>query len=176
MSKRKCRWSEADIKRLNWGWREERPKKIATALGRSECAVIMKAKELGLGPANGGNESVNAFSARIGYTVPKVRKAIKLLGIQLRRGMASEAGKHSIRTFVVEEDDHERIIEKLLANDILYANLSDTALRTPIGMWGVGKKPPACILCGRTDRRHASKGRCYVCYNNALRKEKRKGT
>jgi hypothetical protein len=174
MSNVRRRWTEEELKRLEWDWKEERPKKIAEKLNRTEWAVIRKAIELGLGSANKGNESVNAFSARIGYTVPKVRKAIDQLGIKLYRGISSEAGKKSIRTLVVNEDHHETIIEFLANNERLYKDLSSAALRTPAHMWGVGKKPPACLICGRTDRTHASKGRCEVCYESIRKKARRK--
>lgn len=42
--------------------------------------------------------------------------------------------------------------------------LAPTGKVTPTRAWGIGKKPPACLGCGTTERPHRAGGRCMSCY------------
>jgi hypothetical protein len=46
---------------------------------------------------------------------------------------------------------------------------SHRGVRSPRGMWGVGRKPDACLTCKRTDKPHYAKGHCKPCYNRLSR-------
>jgi uncharacterized paraquat-inducible protein A len=50
-------------------------------------------------------------------------------------------------------------------------HLGKPTSKLPPGRWS--RKYEACIRCGKTDTRHASKGACWRCYQRAYMKRRR---
>jgi hypothetical protein len=165
-AKSRSRWTEEEVKLLQWGWGEIPLHKLAERLGRTPVAVWRKAYAEGLGNANRGNTSLQAFARYTGFSPAKIKKSARILKIKFYRGLASEPGKKDrIRDYVIDEDHHEALINFMINTPFVFQNEGPNATRTRRGVWGIGQKPPQCLRCNRIDKPHFSKGYCKSCYN-----------
>lgn len=160
-------WSPEDEKQLSWDWGTYPLSKLAEQFGRTPMAVWRKADAMGLGRANRGHMTVSAFARYTGFTPEKIRKSARALRLNLRRGLASEPGAKRDRTrdIVIDDEQQEKLIEFMMAHPFVFANEGPDAKLTRQGVWGIGKKPPACLRCQKTTKPHFAKGYCRACYN-----------
>lgn len=169
-------WSEEDEKRLSWDWGTIPLTKLAVQFKRTPMAVWRKADAMGLGRANRGGMSLTEFARYSGFSPEKIKKSARALGINLHRGLASEPGakRDRVRDFVINDDQHEPLIEFMMKFPFVFANEGPDARMTRAGVWGIGKKPPQCLRCGRSDKPHYCKGYCKSCYNKVKTRGKYK--
>lgn len=174
--KHKTRWSPEDKKKLEWLWGEETLTVIATQLGRTPMAVWRQADSMGLGRANRGNMSLNAFAKHTGFAPAKIRKSARTMRMNLHRGLASEPGAKRDRTrdIIIDLEQQEKLLEFMLKHPFVFKNEGPDARMTRAGVWGIGRKPSACRRCSSTTKAHFSKGYCKPCYNTLYRQRKRK--
>ena len=168
-------WSDADEARLAFLWGERDLDEIAKTLKRSAHAVTRRASELQLGPPSAGGKTMNALARSSGYSISRILFAVSALGLRLNhRRRSSPEQKSRIRSFCISEDQEEAICEFLKKQPDGMPLLRADSKKTPVGVWGIGTKPPACTDCGRSDRPHFAKGKCKVCYHRSFKKARQR--
>lgn len=167
------RWTKEDISYLVREWSNTPLPRMAKHLGRSMRATQAKAITLGLGAANRGLTTVYTIEREYGYDRERIHKAMEHLGMKRAPGMSRSTAsrKGGVRTYIKDKD-----LGALLSFLAAYPDgerlYSPTARKTGALMWGTGGKPPQCLGCGRTDRKHAYKGKCAPCHQRAYRQAK----
>jgi hypothetical protein len=171
-------WTPEDEQRLSWDWGAHPLSSLAERFGRTPMAIWRKADAMGLGRANRGHMTVSAFARYTGFTPAKIRKSAKALRINLRRGLASEPGAERDRTrdIMVDDEQQEKLIEFMMAHPFVFANEGPGAKMTRQGVWGIGKKPAACLRCQKTSKPHFARGYCKSCYTKINQPRKYKPT
>lgn len=136
---------------------------IAKRLERTPAGVILRARVLDLGVPGRGLIGLKALAKRLGYDAKAVIRAAKRAGVPLsyRRLPTTNirSGKPRGVNYGFEDDDVDAIVAELRSSP--NPNIITT---TRHGEWGTGTKPPACLDCGRSDRKHSARGLCGACY------------
>jgi len=167
-------WTASERKRVLLWWCEVDIGYIAKQLHRSPKAVEHVARQMGLRTTR-YTETLQRFSDRTGYTDKQVLKAVRALGMNLRRqarvsvpakGLAqkrhTKGGSAAARA--ITEEQGERIVQWLREQTAHCWRLQSGG-KVRDGVWGVGRKPKACIVCDTTDHPHEAKGKCQRCYD-----------
>lgn len=146
--------------------------RIAKLLDRSPDALRARAEKLGLGPPRRALEAITLrqFAAMSGFSTTKIRHTAAALGIVLRyapagrlRRRAGRPGKPAkTKVYAVTPAQTERILALMLEGGFVGRSRS----------WE-GREPPACFVCGGTDRPHKAKGACSRCYSTAATRRTR---
>lgn len=167
-------WSDTDKDKLMFWWGTFKLPTLAQRLNRTQWAVAQMARTLKLGPfSRGEGISMREFARISGYSVAKIEAAAKHLNLKLKRAVRSEPIKRGpFARFTIDEDQQDALLEHMLKHELIYMNLPGSG-RTAPGVWGVGRKPPACLRCGRNDRPHCSNGYCRPCQVYINKKNKR---
>ncbi len=158
-------WTKADEKQLWFFWGSFSLPTIAKKLKRSQHAVAMKARALGIGAPSRATISLSGFSRETGYSITRIRWAAEQLGLCLHRVPKSDPRqKKHPRKFGIEEEQQQAILaflKKVPDGQRIYRAGGKKSAK---GVWGVGQKPPGCFGCTRTDIPHYALGLCKVCY------------
>lgn len=161
---------EDDILRFGWGYTPL--PKLAEKLGRSPGALRERSRVLRLPPPSAATFSLRGLSEKLGYSTTAVRHALVCLGVYIHRIEPLEpkqrlkspsTRRRGTSKFALTEEDAERIAA-YLASTRDGARYAPNGSRSDKGIWSVGKKPAACLLCGSSAARHYSKGHCKPCY------------
>jgi hypothetical protein len=159
------RWSKQDERVLEWLWCTEDCHRIAKRLGRSQRAVVDRARVLGLGPQRRGTMTLSEIEKATGYPRTRIKTAAVHIGIELRRVPRSDPKNADAKHpwFAISPEDRDKLLEYL-------SGLQDgkRIYQAQQGTWGGprhrgGTKPQACIDCGRNDVPHFCRGRCRRC-------------
>lgn len=159
------RWSQADLNVLIDGWCEDHVETIAAKLDRSPDAVALKARALRLGGARTRYTSMCAAARRTGWDARTICRAAARIGVTLWRAPRTCPGPRGSfgRWYGITEEQLGQIVEYLKER----SRDRDRVASSRIGEWG-GRKPTACLRCGRSDVRHYARGLCERCYGHAL--------
>jgi hypothetical protein len=162
-------WTRAELDRLHFFWGQHSLAEIAEKLQRTPFGVEKKARDIGLGVPRQGLMTLREFAKHSGFSTTKVKSAMRILGIRaMRRFTIYGGGPRRSRTYALTEDERERLLAHMLENPHAYRNLRGNG-KTEGGVWGVGKKPHACLMCETYDRPHCAKGMCKACYSKKNR-------
>lgn len=136
---------------------------IAVELRRTVSAVCMRARRLGL---RRPTKSIPAFAKEHGYTVSRVRWAIKHSDVRLKRVPRSDPRQKNKRGhhFMLTEVQQRALLSFLRAHPRGERILGTTGGKTLRGVWGIGNKPTCCRECSTSARPHFAKGYCKKCY------------
>lgn len=160
---RRPRWTPDDDRALAIAWPSGGPRAAAEALGRSVASCALRARALGLPPPAPGCLSLRAFANASGYTYERCARAAVTLGIRLLEAPLASGGRTpGASRRVVSPADQERLVAYLTGPQPKRRGCPPGP-QTPRWQWGTGKKPPACVRCGRTDRPHRARGHCQTC-------------
>lgn len=85
-------WEQAEMNRLFWLWGQESPRTVAKALGRTETAVRVKAKRMGLRARSEDHVSVEAAAERLGVVPSVVRRVCREMRVVLRTVSPARGG------------------------------------------------------------------------------------
>jgi len=158
-------WTEEEDRILANHWGTTLPR-IAKLLDRSPDALRARAEKLGLGPPRHGLEAITLrrFAAMSGFSTTKIRHAAGALGIKLRHAPAGRPRRRRAKSkvYAVTPGQTERILALMLEGGFIGRSRS----------WD-GREPPACVVCGGTDRPHKAKGACSRCYSTAATRKAR---
>lgn len=158
-------WSLDDDMGLEVFWGEYGANVIAERLGRSQRAVVERARRLGLGPQRQGTKTLSELCEETGYSKSRIKTAAAHLRINLRRVPRGDPRHQATkrRWHAIDEDTQGRLLEYL-------ASIPDgrRIYKSQQGEWGGprhrgGRKPEACIDCSRSDVPHFCRGRCRNC-------------
>lgn len=156
-------WTQKEDEYLQWNWSEKTIEVMATDLARTQWAVAVRAVHLRLGPYARGTMSLREVERFSGFSVTKIKQAVKKLRLRVPRALTSEPGQKRTAEFAFTEDMLETVTAFMLENPLIYSDKKG-AQRSTRGAWGVGKKPPACLRCGKDEKPHYAKGHCRYCY------------
>lgn len=168
------RWTVADDDKLQFWWGYFSLRTIAMRLDRTPWAIAQRARMLKLGPFSKGLgvSSMRAFERFSGFSILKIRAAAQALSITINRMQVSDpAHGRPKRQFAITEDQQAALLKHMLEHPLYYKNLPGAG-KTTKGVWGIGRKPSACVRCGRNDRPHFAKGKCNSCYSAKYKKPK----
>ena len=163
--RRACRrWRPSEDRLLVACWGDEDIEHLARRLRRTARAVSARALLLRLGPPSRETKTVDAIVRESGYSHSRIFGAVVRLGIVLERARRQDPRQPERVDRWAVTDEQERSILSFLAGvpdgRRLYTNRGQ---RTQAGVWGVGRKPAACLGCGTTERPHRANGRCRAC-------------
>jgi hypothetical protein len=164
-------WSQAEDDRLTFFWGERDIEIVAEAIGRTPVAITKRARQLGLTSFR-GLKSMRQLVMTSGYNLETIRTAVEVLGLTLYRRRRTEIDQRvRTRTFAITEEQEQAILRYLGSrpDGQRLFKIRDRK-RTQRGVWGIGIKPPACLVCHRTDRPHCAKGECDLCYKQRYKK------
>lgn len=162
----KRRWTEDEIKYLQWNWGPGDMRKVVKHLGRSHIAVEKKAVELKLGGVRRGTKTLHQLSRETGYARSTLEIAASNIGLKFHRTFRGGRNpKDRPRDFAISFEQEELIIDYLTKTRHHKMCFRKDGLMSPAGQWGVGRKPPQCTRCKRDDKPHYAKGLCRPCYN-----------
>lgn len=174
--KAKPRWTAEQVELLTALWGTTSLDHISRTLKRTQHSISRKARALDLGLTLQDRLTLRAFAKKCGYTIPKIKKAARLLNIELRHAPRSEPSRKGrvkwARHFALNVLEQDAIIKLLLEKPVLFENLKGSG-KTQAGVWGVGKKPPACLRCNTTERKHKAAGYCVTCHTGYLKRKRR---
>lgn len=88
----KRKWTEPERLRLAWMWGQETPRAVAKELDRSENAVKVMAKRMGMRLRNDDQLSVEAAAERLGVAPPVVKRVCREMRVKLRFVSTSRSG------------------------------------------------------------------------------------
>jgi len=161
-------WTPQEDKLLRLLWSDVGADRLAVRLGRSVASVHARAVHHRLPTGQHGLLRIKQAERLWGYSKHTIYAAIEALGLQLKtipitsprqlkakrrcKGMTDEQ-QQAILAFLAPRRHGESIPRPSHPN------------RSRQGQWGTGRKPPACVACGGTERRHYAKGLCSRCYN-----------
>lgn len=173
----KRRWKPAEDNQLIFMWGANPIAAIAAKLKRTPWGVAHRATALGLGPFQQESVSLNKFCELSGFHPSQVKKMAKRLSLHLMRADPSSPEASSPRRlFAISEEQQELLLPALLKaaarSSHVYADRPGDD-RTTKGAWGVGKKPPCCMSCGKNHTPHFARGKCASCYNKKYKKRKK---
>lgn len=166
-------WTPAEKKMLALLWGTMSVVPLSKKLGRSVDSIVNRARQMGLGSPSRGTKPLNQLCRESGYHPKQIRYALKNLGMALQYKFDTRHPKEPrvYRQYAITFDQEEAILAYLAKHpdgSPVYCNAP--GYRTKEGQWGVGKKPPACLDCKRTDRPHRGHGLCGTCHTRARRK------
>lgn len=169
-------WTHAEEKTLSRFWGVLSARQLGGRLGRSVDAIISRANRMGLGPPSRGTKALTALCRESGYNPGQIRYAIQNLGMVLHHklDMRRTDAPGIYRQYAISFDQEEAVLAYLARHpdgERIYCH--QPGHRTRLGQWGVGDKPPACLGCARTDRRHQARGLCGTCHMRQYRRQKR---
>lgn len=152
-------------------WGEVSLSQVAKLLQRSPWGVSCRARQLGLGSPSRSTWTVRDVAKYSGFSDEKVRHAIEKMDLRPRRAFnGSPKSKRARSTTVALTDEQaDALTEYMIANPYIWTDAPGME-RSTKGVWGVGKKPPACVKCGRSDRPHMARGECRACYMGKFRR------
>lgn len=170
-SKRNRRWTaeEVDFLCKHWGHIPLEP--LAKQLKRTTHAVRGKARDMGLELPPRDTRTLVEFAKHSGFSRPKIRSTLRRLDIKPSRRPAALKGGLT-RTYALTAEEQERVLKHMLENPHEFRNMRGSR-RSERGIWGVGKKPHACVVCSTYQRPHFAKGMCASCYNRTKRRRRR---
>ena len=159
-------WTDEEDHKLMFFWGAISLPSSATKLDRTAWAVAQRARALQLGPfSRGDGLSMRAFCRYSGFSDMKVWAAVEALGLLLRRMPTSDPEHRSPRrAYLISEEQQEKLLEHMLEHEVYFKNKPGSG-KTEKGVWGIGKKPEACLDCHRADKPHFAKGKCKYCYS-----------
>ena len=155
--------TEDDLVTILWG---EMPlAKIATRLHRTPWAVSCRARTLSLGSPARSTWSVRAIAKYSGFSAEKIEHAIEKLGMSTPRSRTGNprSGKSRWSRAAFADEQVDKLISYMMETPYIWTDAPGMS-RSTKGAWGVGKKPPQCVKCGRSDRPHVARGECRACY------------
>ncbi len=160
------RWTRADDKELFLLFGVVDIVRVAEKLGRTPYAVEHRAKQLGYARRR-DTVTVREAAESTGYDESTIHLAAKELGIRIKhKARVSYSKKQShrcpTRDKALTEDQLDRIVA-WLSERPGWRVYSSGGSRSTQGEWGTGAKPPACVVCGTTQRPHIAKGMCSPC-------------
>jgi hypothetical protein len=164
-------WTDQEDGVLCWLWGECRVSTLARKLGRSQCAIVERAKVLGLGNMWKGKLTLTQVAEHLGCTDKTVKRLVARSGMRLedKRVFTTtpKARREKGRVYAFSLEDVDLLIETLkrIPNPNYVQAVSTEG-------WGAGNKPVACLDCGGTERPHKGRGLCVRCYM----RRKRAGT
>lgn len=165
-----CRWTEDEIRYLQWNWGPGDMRKVVKHLGRSHVSVEKKAVELKLGGVRRGIKTLHQLSRDTGYARSTLEIAASNIGLKFHRTFrGGKNPKDRPRDFAITFEQEEQIIAYLTATRHHKMCFRKDGLRSPAGEWGVGRKPAQCKRCKRTSKPHYAKGQCRPCYNTLIK-------
>jgi hypothetical protein len=137
---------------------------LAAELGRTPDAVYTRIVDLGCARTKPRSPrwpaTIQDLVRSWGYARSRIEIAAERLGIVFARGRR--------RSYLVTEEQADAIKAELAKHPD-----GGRLRRVKATEWGKGGHPPACVLCGRSDRPRASHGRCTTCDRRV--REKRPG-
>lgn len=175
--RRACRhWTAAEEKTLSQLWGVLSAKNLGERLGRSVDAIISRANRMGLGAPSRGTKALTTLCRETGYHPGQIRYAMRNLdmNLQFKVDMRRPGQESVYRQYAITFEQEEAILAYLAQHpdgERVYCN--QPGHRTKLGQWGVGDKPPACLVCHRTDRIHRAHGMCGTCHMRLYRRQKR---
>lgn len=168
-------WTEKELACLHFHWGALPLPEIAKRLNRTPLGVEKKARDIGLGIPRQGLMTLREFEKHSGFSIPKIRAAMRILGIRAMRRYSACVGAQRSSAYALTEEERERLLAFMLKTPHAFRNMRGSG-KTEAGVWGVGRKPHACLRCGTHERPHCAKGLCKPCYsseNKAKQKRKR---
>lgn len=168
------RWTPDEERALAIAWAEGGLHAAVKALGRTVHAVRARAASLGLPPPAPGCITISAFAKASGYTVKRIERAIRDLGLAVAAMplVSEKPGRRpgrAVRSALTPAQQRE-LVEHLRASPLRSAVARPGGAKTPAGQWGTGRKPHACVRCGTTAKRHKTRGYCTGCVQWARRR------
>lgn len=166
------RWTEHEDRVLQFHWGSKTLPVLSTMLHRSRWAVHSRARTLKLGAASRGTWSLRRVARYSGFSENKVVQALSKLGIHggwAINGAPQRHGRARHKQRALNDEHVDLIVQFMLDTPYIYTDAPGKQ-RTTSGVWGVGKKPAACVVCGRSDRPHEARGHCTTCYQRLFRK------
>jgi hypothetical protein len=165
------RWSHADDVRLSDLWGTRGIDKIASELGRTPCAVEVRARAMKLGPALRNVMTMRRFELTTGYNRSRIFGAAARLGLRLVRAARVSSKKprkksSCFRRVLVSDKQQAAILAYLASIPDGKKLWSNRTKKTSRDAWGTGGKPPACLRCSTTNNLHKCKGVCFGCYRS----------
>lgn len=164
----RSKWTAEDDAVLTSMWLEFHIETIALRTGRTPTGVRRRADRLGLGGLHGRYLTLREAALATGYDPRQIARAAEMMGEPLTRAPRTK-GRSRWRTkgrwFAIEQEHLDEI-----CSWIRDATAGRTRLdRTRQGRWGEGRKPAACLGCGRSDRPHKALGLCESCHKRRQR-------
>ena len=166
-------WSPLDTDKLHFWWGVFSIQTIGKWLGRTAASISEKARQLRLGAFARGTMSMRRFERMSGYSRSRIMASAELLGIRLPRiGVGMPRRPSARRAYGITEEQQEQLLQHFTEHPgYLYPNLPGAGKSTQ-GIWGIGRKPPQCIICGKNNKPHYAKGRCSGCYQVLMRERR----
>lgn len=153
------RWTEQDLKSLQWQWGVMRLETLVKKYNRTPAAIRAKALELGLGAPGRGLVSIAQLAEQTGYDRKRIVNAMRFLNMTITVAPTWTVPKGKIRRTGIDEERAARVIEWLGT----YPDAKQ--IRQPAkNTWTVFE---CCVRCERTDSAHVSKGLCRRCVTTA---------
>lgn len=165
-------WTTEEDDKLTMWWGLWTLTKISQKLARTPWGVSCRARHLGLGSPARSTWSIRSVAKYSGFSEEKINHAIEKLGISVHRAKTGNPRGPRDRWSRAALDDEtvDTVIDYMLKNAYIWTDAPGMA-RSTKGAWGVGKKPPQCVKCGRSDRPHMARGECRACYMGKFRRE-----
>lgn len=167
-------WNSSERKAILRWWGAIDISIIAKRIDRTPKAVETQARLMKLGSER-ETETIQQFSKRTGYNTDQIRTAAKALGLDLHRKprvsvprkglLLVRTGKGAGAARAITEEQGDKIL-LWLQEQLSHCWRLQSGGKVREGAWGVGHKPPACIVCGTDERPHAAKGMCGRCYDH----------
>lgn len=155
-------WTAEDDRTLARVWKYG-AEAAAARLGRTVVAVGWRAKKLGLGLPASGLMSLRAAARRSGYSYAVVQRIAVDLGLEVAYAPTRCRSQDGRSTWALTPAQVELVMDAVRSRvDRSYRDHPGDA-RSTKGKWGVGRKPPHCHRCQRSDRPHRAKGFCGPC-------------
>jgi hypothetical protein len=132
---------------------------VAGMLGRSKYAVVKRVTNLGIGSQGRGKLTLSEVCRRTGFAGRStILRLAEMANVQIQWQPGRKVRGQG-RWCAITEEQYERICDVIrgLPHD-------GKIMATKSGEWGRCGKPPACRRCGRSDRKHCSRGLCDACY------------
>ncbi len=163
-------WTDIETDKLSFWWGTFSVQTIAKRLDRTPSGVCEKARKMKLGAFARGTVSMKEFERLSGFDESRIRASAEALGIKLQRiGVGNPNRPKEKRAYNITEEQQEQLLAHFTEHPgIFYPNKPGSGKSTQ-GVWGIGRKPPACLVCNRNDRPHYSKGMCSTCYQQVRR-------
>jgi ribA/ribD-fused uncharacterized protein len=167
-------WTEVEVDKLSFWWGVFSIQTIAKRLGRTPAGVSEKARKTKLGAFAQDTISMREFVRLSGYEDSRILASAEALGIKLHRiGVGNPKRPKAKRAYGITEEQQEKLLAHFVEHpNTFYPNKPGSG-KTTQGVWGIGRKPPACLDCGRSDKPHYSKGLCDGCYQKVLRNKRK---
>lgn len=158
-------WTREEVHKLIYEWGLKDLEALGTMLGRTAQAIAERARKLKLGPPARSSKTMNQVARESGYSLSRLWNAVELLRLDIRRRRRMDP-RQPRRThhFDVSVDQEVAILNFLRKQPDGLRLFGTTKGKTRNGVWGIGKKPPACLRCRTKKRPHCARGLCDNCY------------